>query len=65
MLTATLKFRTHAVAVTIHDDGHICCFKHTHNNSHCDYESFDDYSIAQEWIIEPFPMNRWVLEMHD
>lgn len=65
MLSANIQFRTHAVSITIQDDGHIRCFKHTHNNSICDYETFDTYELAEDYIIKPFPMDRWVLEMHD
>jgi hypothetical protein len=65
MMNASIKFRTHAVSITIQDDGHINCFKHTHNNELCEYETFDSYSAAEDYIIKPFSLDRWVLEMHD
>jgi hypothetical protein len=63
MLTCNVKFKTHAVSITVQDDGRINCFKHTHNNEVCDYETFTNKELASEYVIAPFPSAKWVVEL--
>jgi hypothetical protein len=65
MLTCSVKFKTHAASITVHDDGHITCFKHTHNNQLCAYESFTSKELAGEFMIEPFPTSQYIVELHE
>lgn len=47
-----IAFKTHRATVSV-NDSKIYCFKYV--NDRCDFEIFDDYESAKEWIISPFP----------
>ena len=61
---AYIEFRTHAV--TIHRlDHEIRCFKFagTRARPRCAYETFPTEEAATEWIVTPFPIDWFQLEL--
>jgi len=58
---ATLKFRSHHAYVSQDlDSGRILVFKYTANR--CDLEVFDTGESAGEYLLEPFPEYRYVID---
>ena len=61
---AYIGFKTHGVLITRTDDSLIHCFKTAEFKSGpiCDYEVFDSEESATEYILKPFPMDRYCIE---
>lgn len=62
---AYIEFRTHAVII-YRDCEKITCFKFAGNQltAICDIESFDNEVEASEYIIKPFPTDRYEILLY-
>lgn len=62
---AYIEFRTHAVII-YRDSEKITCFKFAgnHTSAICDIEYFDNEVDAGEYIIKPFPRDRYQVLLH-
>lgn len=55
-----IQFRTHGVFITQHDE-FVYCFKVT--DRRCDWEIFPDLNSSLDYVLTPFPVDQYCLEV--
>jgi len=61
---AQVEYPTHSVNISQDcESGVITVFKH--NNSVCQFEQFTDQTQASDYIMQPLPTHRWVVNLSD